>query len=385
MARDEDRAELGDLIATPMRERGIREGRRYWRIRDRDRRTVVTGWWTRDELDGAIAVALTSPRKTVRARSAAGATVGDLLGLWRAAQVTRQAAGEIAERTLDIYRNSVRSWLATDLASMLATRLSRAVVTDQATAWRAAGVAPRTVDLQIRVFRAAVAWGADRGHCPAVDLAIPASARDDEHVYGGRVPTRADLVAVLAVVAPGPRRDAIEILGLTGARAGEVAALRVADVDLVARTIRLSGRDEERGRRGKTTARLFPLRGRLLGLVAELVEGKAPTDRLLDLPRHAVQVVSTELSRACVAAGVGSVTPHGIRRLVVAELLEAANGNAKRVSRLTGHSVTVLLRSYVRPTPDELASLVEVAQLGVLEVDNVRPMRRGTRSGHTDD
>ena len=458
--RDEDWAELGNLTATPMRERGERDGRRYWRIRDRERRTVASGWWTRDELDGAIAVALTSPRRTGRDRSEGGATVADVLALWRTAQITRHGAGEIADATLRNYRDAVRSWLATDLASMLATRLTRAHVVDQGTTWRAAGVAARTVDLQIRILRLAVRWGSDRGHCPKVDLVIPSTAHDDEHVYSGRVPTRAELVAVLGAIQPGPRRDAIEILGLTGARVGEVAALRVGDVDLVTRTLRLSGRDEARGRRGKTKARLFPLRGRLLELVTELItevsdgrrlvpdledgrdgtacpvqpddagrgtvlgeardrdlrprdalgracqrdgrareEGgtggggagseagatdrlvgqggpKGLTDRLLGLPASAPQVLGDEIERGSRAAGVEPLTPHGIRRLVVGELLEAANGNAKRVSRLTGHSVVVLLRHYVRPTQDELGSLVEVAQLGVEVVDNVRPMKR---------
>lgn len=501
--RNEDRAELGDLTATPMRERGERDGRRYWRIRDRERRTVATGWWTRDELDGAIAVALTSPRKTSRARSGAGSTVSDLLGLWRTAQLQRHAAGEIAPRTLDVYRHSVRSWLATDLASMLVSKLTRAHVADQVTAWRAAHVAARTVDLQVRILRIAVSWGADRGHCPDLDLALAPSARDDEHVYSGRVPTRAELVAVLAAMAPGPRRDAVEILGLTGARLGEVGALRVGDVDLAARTLRIWGRDEERNRRGKTRARLFPLRGRLLELCAELIttrpdgattgevsdghdearepvgpvgparqsppagpgdvlpvrrrdvrgdqhldavgravpvvavagpdvgghrprpvdvpvserdtvgrdadarrpmdEGGAPedvgtpsgvgsrvrpgrpqpagltrpaTDRLLALPWSSNRAVGGALERTCKALGVEPVTPHGIRRLVVSELLEAAHGNAKRVSQLTGHSVMILMRHYVRPTANELGSLVEVAQLGEVEVDNVTPMRR---------
>lgn len=384
MARSEDRAELGQLIATPMRERGTRDGRRYWRIRDRDRLTVASGWWTRDEVDAALATALTTP-KTPRARSAAGGTVADLLRLWRDAQVTRHAAGDLADRTMAVYRGAVRSWLATDLASLLATRITRAIVVDQATAWRAAGVAPRTVDLHVSILRHVVSWGAGRGHCPDVDLAIPVSARDDEHVYSGRVPSRAEVSAVLDVVAPGPRRDGIEILSLTGARIGEVVALRVSDVDVVARTLRLCGKDEERGRRGKTRARLFPLRGRLLELATELTRDRPSEARLLDLPPSGGDVLHHELARACVRADVELVTPHGIRRLVVGELLEAARGNAKRVSELTGHSVVVLMRHYVRPTLADLGSLVEVAQLGVETVDNVRPMRRGTGSGHSDE
>lgn len=376
--QDGDRVVLGHLTATPMRGRGVRpDGRRYWRIRTRDtRETVSTGWWTRAEVDEAIADALRAPRTPRSGRGgAAPRTVGDVLIAWRDAQIRRHEAGEIAERTLSIYRTSVRRWRSTTLAEVTVRQLTRAAVVDQATAWRASGVADRTADLDVRILRQAWAWGTDRELCPELDLAISAVARDDEHVHCGRTPTREELTAVLDHVAPGPRRDGIEILGLTGARVGEVVALRVADVDLRARTLRLSGRDPERHRRGKVRARLFPLRGRLLELVVGLVVDRSPADRLVDLPRSGDHLLHTELTRASERARVELVTPHGIRRLVVTELLEAAHGNAKRVSELTGHSVVVLLRHYVRPSAADLGELVEVAQLGAEVVDNVRPIR----------
>jgi hypothetical protein len=40
------------------------------------------------------------------------------------------------------------------------------------------------------------------------------------------------------------------------------------------------------------------------------------------------------------------------------ELLDAPRSNPKKVSKLTGHSVAVLMRSYVRPRPEELRDLV---------------------------
>lgn len=389
MARrqDEDRVVLGHLIATPMRERGERDGRMYWRIRTRDTRaTVAAGWWTRAEVDLEIATALRAPR-TPRSAPAAVRTVGDLLTAWRDAQVRRHEAGEIAERTLAVYRTAVRHWLSTGLAEVVVGRLSRPAVVDQATAWRADGVADRTVDLAVRILRQAAAWGADRQLCPDVDLAIREVARDDEHVYCGRVPTRDELSAVLDAIRPGPRRDAIEILGLTGARVGEIVALRVGDVDLDARTLRITGRDEERGRRGKVRPRLFPLRARLLDLCRRLAADRPAGERLLALPRSGDHLLHTELTRASTAAGVEPVTPHGIRRLVVDELLETAGGDAKRVSLLTGHSVVVLLRRYVRPSQADLGSLVERAQLGEESRDNVRPIRArraGTRGGDRD-
>jgi integrase len=367
MDSTQDRVVLGHLTATVMRARGERpDGRRYWRIRTRDtRETVSSGWWTHEEAIAAVAREVTRPRESRSSCAGEAArTVRDLLDAWGDAQVRRHAAGEIADCTAGNVERGISRWLATSVVDERLDRLTRALVSDQVTAWRAAGASARTVDYQVRTLRQAVRWGHERGLCPDVPLRIPTTARDDEHVYCGRVPSRLEVQAVLLALRPGPRRDAIEILGLTGARVGEVAALRVRDVDLAARTLRLSGRDEERGRRGKTRARLFPMRGRLLELAARLVgQDRSPDERLCSSDAAGLtRQLHACLGRASRRAGVDPVTPHGIRRLVVAELLEHAD--PKRVSELTGHSVTVLLRYYVRPTAAELGAVVEAAQLG---------------------
>src|SRR5262245_29321509 len=307
--RDEDRVVLGHLTATPMRERGEQDGRRYWRIRTRDtRETVASGWWKREEVDAQIADALSRPR-TPRSAPEGGRTVGELLKSWRDAQVRHQEAGDLSPMTLRIYRNSVRHWRSAPVSEVVVTRLTRAAVVDQGITWRADGVAPRTVDLDVRILRQAVTWGADRDLCPAVDLAIPVQARDDEHVYCGRVPTRGEVAAVLGVVPPGARRDAIEILALTGARVGEIVALRARDVTPAG--LVLSGRDPERGKRGKVKPRVFPTSGRLRELLDGLVADRDPDERLLDLPKTADHMVYNTLARASRRAEVLPVTPHG--------------------------------------------------------------------------
>lgn len=91
--------------------------------------------------------------------------------------------------------------------------------------------------------------------------------------------------------------------------------------------------------------------------------------------RFAAQL-ARHLTAACEAAGVPVFTTHGIRRLVVEELLEREN--ARRVAELTGHSVVVLLRRYVRPTNEQLRDVVARAGLTAEErTDNVRQFRAG--------
>lgn len=369
---DEDRVVLGDLIATPMRARGERPGgRRYWRIRlrgDGTRETIQTGWWTREEAVAAVATAALRPRTSRSAPEAAvERTVGDLCRLWRDAQVRRHEAGDLSACSIEIYRNVVRRWLGTSLVELGLSRLTRVRVSDQAIAWRADRVSARVVDYNCRLLQQVVRWGAERELCDAVDLRIPRSTRLDEYVYCARVPSREEVVRVLDAMPQSPYRSATEILSLTGARCGEVVALRVGDVTSAG--LRLSGRDVQRGRRGKTAPRLFPLSGRLERLVGELARGRDPAAPLLDLPATGARRIQDRLAWASDRAGVERVTPHGIRRLVVSELLEVTD--PRTAGELTGHSVTILLRHYVRPRAEQLQAVVERAKLG-----NVVPIGR---------
>lgn len=373
---------IGGVTASQMADRGVDGEQLYWRIRGPGpaRQTLWTGWATPTEIElvAARLVAAGIPSRPERRAAGPVRTVDDLVVAWAGAQAARREASEIAERTLAAYQGAVRHWRSSRLADVRVELVTRAQVRDQATAWLRAGVAPRTVDFAARVLVQAWIWGAERGLVRELDLTTPQLARDDEHVYTGRVPLRTEIQAVIARIRPGPRRDAIEVLSLTGARVGEVTALLVRDVDLVREQLRLTGSDERIDRRGKVRPRQFPLRGRLLELIRELVRDRQPSDRLLDLPRSGSHLLHTELVRASAAAGVEPVTPHGIRRTVVAELLEVAD--PKTVSELTGHSVVTLLKRYVRPTRARLAETLDRA--GLDRVHGVVVTFPGTGNGH---
>lgn len=74
------------------------------------------------------------------------------------------------------------------------------------------------------------------------------------------------------------------------------------------------------------------------------------------LPRDVAVMVRVVLLTACAAAGVERFTAHGLRRMVALELLDATD--PRTVAELTGHSVAILLRDYVRPKPERLRDVV---------------------------
>lgn len=377
-----DRVIVGSITATAMASRGLDErGRPYWRARGPapERRLVKSGRYTREALTRELALISLEAPPTPKRRSRSGsvATVADLLARWLAHQEEREKAAIIAPRTMIGYRKGARPWQQGALGGMSVHALRRPHVQDEVTRWIAAGVAPRTADKAAAVLSQAWAWGAERGHCPALKLAIPAVAREGEYVNVGHTPTQAEVLAVLAAWPPAPvsraaaSRAAYEIASLTGARISEVLALRVGDVE--PRRVWLHGLDPERENRGKTGRRPFPLSGRLAVLLGELVQGRAVDDRLITLrPRGAYSRVRDDLAGAFLRLdarrldGEPPVTPfsmHGLRRSFIMALLDSG-ANVKRVARLCGMSVSTLLKHYVRPTEESLREAIEQAGIG---------------------
>lgn len=205
---------------------------------------------------------------------------------------------------------------------------------------------------------------------------------DDEYVNNSHTPTRIDLAKVLDKLRPGRDRDVVLLLALTGARIGEVAALHVRDYDPESRTLMLSGRDEQRDRRGKVKARRWPVAGELRALVERLAGDRDGTERLIGgLPKDCAWAVQEALRLACDLGEVPRFTAHGLRRMVAMELLEHAD--PRRVSELTGHSVATLLRYYVRPRAEDLRDLVVRSGVTAVEqrgtVRRLRALKSGTR------
>lgn len=233
-----------------------------------------------------------------------------------------------------------------------------------AAARTAAGLAPRTLELELRVARVALHWAVrERVLSATPALRLPKRRVERaEYRCNHRTPTAAEVGAALARMPPDDWRLAVRLLACTGARVGEIVRLVRADLDVSGALLAL-GRHE--GAR-KTGLRWFPLDAptvRLLGTRAD-----APEAPLLDFGRVAapIQGLQRRLSRACRLAHVPRFTPHGLRRMVVSRLLRAGVAPGVAAS-LTGHSIAVMLRYYQQVTDDDRRVAVDRARVWRLD------------------
>lgn len=344
------------------------DGSAYWQVRGGDpRRTVWSGWATRDEVSEVMArlvskgierlVESGGPPRQVR-------TMAELLAAWVEEQRRRQrlpkSHGGIAPATVAFYEKAGRH-LTAWLGEVRPDALSIDHMSEYAEARLIEeGAAPRLVHSELARLRQAWAWGA--GHCLVPDRVLPkfnVKLDEREFVINHRTPRPAE--ADLAVeCAHGEPRLALRLLAVTGARVSEVCHLTAGDVDSFQGTIRLVG---------KTGQRWFPLRSANKPLFEVLVAragGADPENRLLGLSRHPQEQVRSALRRACSAAGIPRFTPHGLRRMVVDRLIDSGIDVATAAA-LSGHSVEVMLRFYRKPTAGALAAAVGKAGLGCFE------------------
>ncbi|WP_146081482.1 site-specific integrase [Rathayibacter sp. AY2B5] len=192
-----------------------------------------------------------------------------------------------------------------------------------------------------------------------------------------RALSAAEIGLLLNVLPPsGPYRRFVLALLYTGCRVGEVAGLRVSDIDWDARTIRVvrtaspgfSGElvvGPTKGRRGRTV----PLPAPLVPILVEAVADKGPWDLVFPGPRGGY-ISSKNLSRALnwfdVRDSVKSFPPeepplhwHDLRH-TAAVMLFLAGLSAPDVQAILSHSTLVVTQQYA-DTRNEAAKRGAVA------------------------
>jgi integrase len=294
-------------------------------------------------------------------------TVRDLLEYFVARQEDR---GDIAA---DTKRNAKRAgiWLTKTIGLVRLDRLSvsdleyhkdvrmRERMTDK---WnRDRGTAsPVTIAFELRLLSQAWAWGRAIGLAPNRDvptITFPVKPKRDK-----RTPSPADVAAAIAVMRP-RYRLVVTLMWCTGARVGEVLALRWEDVDLELGLVELDG---------KTGPRTVPLAKPALELLKSVPEG-ARQGPLLGVARASV---TSAIVDACDAAKVKRWSPHGLRRLAVDEM-QRAGVDVGTAAAVTGHTAVTMLRFYRQPTATDKALAVKMARLGYAPEGKVIAMRKG--------
>lgn len=170
-------------------------------------------------------------------------------------------------------------------------------------------------------------------------------------------------------VASGRFRTFVLVLGYCGLRFGEAAALRVGDIDLKARRIRVRRSVTYVTKQGliegptkNHSARTVPVPKFLAPLIATEI-GERPDNALLFPSRRDGYLTEGEVrwvfDPAAVAVNEDGLTPHELRH-TCASLAIAAGANVKVLQTLLGHkTATLTLDRYGHLFPDDLGRIAD--------------------------
>ncbi len=170
-------------------------------------------------------------------------------------------------------------------------------------------------------------------------------------------------------VASGRFRTFVLVLGYCGLRFGEVAALRVGNVDLKARRIRVrrsvtnvTGTGSVEGATKNHSARTVPVPKFLVPLLETEIGERGETELLFPWRRGGYLTegeVRWVFDPAAKTVGQDGLTPHELRH-TCASLAIAAGANVKVLQTLLGHkTATLTLDRYGHLFPDDLGRIAD--------------------------
>jgi integrase len=187
--------------------------------------------------------ALLEMQRAKASRTLAGPTsetVGDYLLRW----LETTKAQRVCERTLRFYRELAKRYIVPQVGAIRLQRLTADQVQDHLVGPLAERVAPRTVRMAVGLLSQAMKAARRRGVVPQnpVELCeLPAEGRREMHALAG-----ADVRRLLEATKASPLHPLFLLAVDTGARPGELLALRWTDVDLADGTVRIERTLSER-------------------------------------------------------------------------------------------------------------------------------------------
>jgi len=275
----------------------------------------------------------------------------DHLAATRSAHTVRSYRADLAQLV-----RSVGEWSAFEEPARLRVYL------------RAYGVTPQTRARKLSCLRSFVRYLKARGllaHDPTETLEAPCRRRPLPKVL-----TQHQAVELLEGVAPSrtPLRDRalLELMYAAGLRAAEVVSLRMADLDLVARSLRVMGKgSKERVTFFGETCRLAlqayiadERRSPKVGSRATEPQPVFTNAQGLPLTTRTVQNVVKRWARA--AALPADVSPHTLRHSFATHLLDGG-ADLKTVQQLLGHENLATTQVYTHVSIERLREAVESA------------------------
>jgi integrase len=286
-------------------------------------------------------------------------TVGEWSQRWLAAQV------QLKPSTYARYAGVVRRQILPSWQTVSLAQVTHADVATWVAQLTADGLSARTVQKPHRVLSM------------ILDLAIRDRRLLSNPAAGVRLPRgespakrflSVDQVAALANAA-GKDRVLVLVLAYCGLRFGEAAALRVADLDLLRRRIRVerSVTDVD-GQMVATTPkthmrREVPLPRFLAQELAAHLVGRSAEELVFSSPQGAILRLNNfrrrSFDRAVAAIGLPWLTPHMLRH-TAASLAVSAGANVKAVQQMLGHaSAAMTLDVYAGLFGDDLDAVAD--------------------------
>jgi integrase len=279
-------------------------------------------------------------------------TVGEWAPRWLATKVNLKPTTRV---TYEILRNKhvLPAWGDTRLAGV-----THEGVASWVAGLEARGLSASSIRQTHRVFALLLGLAVRDGRLarnPAAGVPLPRAVRA-EQVY--LTYAQVDGLANAA----GEYRLAVLFLAYTGLRFGEMAALRVRNLDLLRR-------------RANITQSVAEVRGLVDDLAAH-VAGKAPDDFVFSAPRGGVLRIRNfrraGFEPAVKIAGPDGMTPHALRH-TAASLAIAAGANVKVVQTMLGHkSATMTLDLYGHLFENQLDEVADAMDAARAAADSLR-------------
>src|ERR1700682_1336781 len=157
-------------------------------------------------------------------------------------------------------------------------------------------------------------------------------------------------------------------LAYAGLRYGEAAALKVGDVDVRRRRLRVSRSVTAVNGRGMVEtmpkthqSRTVPVPQLVADALAEQIKGRASSDLVFPSPDYgwmSIDWFRVRFDKACAAAGLTGITPHTLRHTAGSLGLALPGTTVVTVQRLLGHKSAITTRNvYAHQLPEDFDNL----------------------------
>lgn len=317
------------------------------------RELVWSGWGDRDEAEAAVLEQLNKRGEGWTSRADVS-TVEDLLAVW----VADVELGDRSKYTSTSRRGCCERLVGSPLGAVRLVELDRPALQHHVVSHAGADSTLRT---DMIALRAAWAWGRERSLVPDRELPrVRVRVQRNRGVYNRYTPTAEEVAQVLEQLRTRRSRPplwpwrATYLLYATGCRAGEIATLTWARVDLQRCQLEVDGKN------GPRTVAIHPRVAAELGTWehhGHTVAGCRPDSVRGHLHNY--------ITRACRELELKPWSLQGLRRLAVARLYRAGLDPSASAAHL-GHSPTTALKHYREIAAQDLAGAVLRTGLGLL-------------------